>query len=75
MIDVIDYYWDDQTETATFVYEDDSKQLATLENLTWERSWHQPLKAPELSEPELRAKYFAELQYWLETQPQEPQRW
>lgn len=61
-VDCVEFNWDERTEIAEFIYEDDR---------TGELSYHQqrmPLAKPEATE-ELRYNYFNNLSFWLKTQP------
>lgn len=60
--ELIEYFWDEQESVSHFVYEDD--RTGELE----EYSKISMLETPEVTE-DLKANYFANLQFWLKTQP------
>lgn len=60
--DCIEFFWDERTETAEFIYENDRTGELTSKTV------HLPLAKPEVTE-ELKFGYFANLAFWLRTQP------
>jgi hypothetical protein len=60
--DLIEYFWDERESTAFFTYEDDRTGEITQVDK------HRAMKTPVVTE-ETRASYFANLQFWLQTQP------
>jgi hypothetical protein len=62
MRDCVEFFWDEQTGLAHYTFENDQ----TGEQVTHTRP--QPLDKPVATE-ELRASYFANLKFWLTTQP------
>lgn len=62
MKECIEFSWDEQTGQSYFVYENDY----TGEITSFLR--YQPMKKPEVTQ-ELRDRYFANLKFWLDTQP------
>lgn len=62
--EVIEYDWNEQTGVSTFTHE--NLRTGELSQTTA----HHPLLKPEVTE-ETQQSYFANLVFWLKTQPQE----
>lgn len=65
--DLVEYFWDERSGVAEFIYEDDQTGELSLQQI------FQPLVKPALEEDAVyeatRNGYFANLQFWLDTQP------
>ena len=62
MRELVEYFWDERTGIADYLYEDErTGELSASQK-------HQPMAKPEVTE-ELRASYFESLKYYLQTQP------
>lgn len=60
--ELVEYFWDEQEATSYYTYENDrTGELTTVSKL-------QPLATQEVTE-ETKASYFANLRFWLQTQP------
>lgn len=60
--ELVEFYWDERSGIAEYLWENQR----TGELNSYQRS--QPHPKPEITD-DLRAKYFADLLFWLNTQP------
>lgn len=65
--ELIEYFWDERSGVAEFIYEDDKTGELT------QRLENRPMARPDLSDDQVyeatKTDYFVNLQFWLATQP------